>query len=200
MEDHVVNYPVLEIFTSLQGEGFHMGKGATFIRLAGCNLRCSWCDTQAALDIAQAVEMNAKEIVFAYKIPHHHVVITGGEPTMYNLKPLVRELHKLGKYVAIETNGTNPVPPEWGIDWITVSPKPQSNYTLQCKANELKYIVDDNFDIACIATNAVDEGLTFLQVESGRPESLQKAFNLINQFPEKRLRLGVQLHKILGLR
>lgn len=200
MENQFLHYPVFEIFTSIQGEGFHMGKGTTFIRLAGCNLRCNWCDTQAAFDISQAVEMNAIEILSAYKMPHRHVVITGGEPTIYNLKPLVRELHKLGKYVAIETNGTNPVPPEWGIDWVTVSPKPQSNYVLQCKANELKYVVDDHFDIACIAKNAVDEGLTFLQVESGRPESLQKAIDLINQFPEKQLRLGIQLHRILGLR
>lgn len=174
MEGYIIRYPVLEIFTSLQGEGFHMGKGTTFIRLAGCNLRCSWCDTQTAFDIAQASKMSAMEIVSTYKIPHHHVVITGGEPTMYNLKPLVTELHKLDKYVAIETNGTNPVPPEWGIDWITVSPKPESNYTLQCKANELKYVVDNHFDIDCIAANAVPEGLTFLQIESGRPNLSKK--------------------------
>jgi len=200
MEDHSIRYPVLEVFTSLQGEGFHMGKGTTFIRLAGCNLRCSWCDTQKAFDVTQAAEMSATEIISAHIIPHHHVVITGGEPTMYNLRPLVTELHKLGKFVAIETNGTNPVPPEWEVDWITASPKPESNYSLQCKTNELKYVVDDNFDINCIATNAVPEGLTFLQIESGRSESFRKAYHLINQFPEMRLRLGVQLHKILGLR
>ncbi len=200
MDDLNVRYPVIEIFTSIQGEGFHMGKGAAFIRLAGCNLHCSWCDTPAAFDVKSAVQMSASEIVSYAEMPHDHVVITGGEPTLYNLNPLIVELHKAGKYVAIETNGTNPIPSEWKIDWITASPKPESNYSLQCKANELKYIVDDHFTVDCIAANAVPEGLTFLQVESGRSASFQKAYQLIHQYPEKRLRLGIQLHKIFGLR
>jgi len=199
MDEYDICYPVIEIFTSLQGEGFHMGKGTTFIRLAGCNLRCGWCDTQTAFEVANAVKMSTTEIL-SHSMPHHHVVITGGEPTLYNLGPLISELHKIDKYVAIETNGTNPIPAEWNVDWITASPKPQSNYALHCKANELKYVVDEHFSIDCIASGTVPEGLTFLQIESGRQESFQKAYHLINQFPEKRLRLGIQLHKMLNIR
>lgn len=194
------SYPVVEIFTSIQGEGFHMGKGATFIRLAGCNLRCCWCDTQYSFDTSKARWMSSQEIIKTNHMPHPHVVITGGEPTLYNLEPLVSELHKAGKYVAIETNGTNPIPREWGIDWITVSPKPDSEYTLNCCPDELKYVVDDEFSVDFIAQHDVPEGRIYLQVESGRVESAQKAYNLINQYPKLGLRLGIQLHKILDVR
>lgn len=195
-----VVYPIFEMFSSIQGEGYHMGKGTTFIRVAGCNLRCSWCDTQHSFDLSKARWMSASEIVAETIIPHHHVVITGGEPTLYELGPLVTALHALGKYVAIETNGTNPIPVEWEIDWITASPKPSSGYSLLCQADELKYVVDDEFTIDCITAQNIPEGRIFLQVESARIESAQKGYEIINRFPERRLRMGVQLHKILNIR
>lgn len=195
-----IMYPVIEIFTSIQGEGFHIGKGATFIRVAGCNLRCSWCDTEHSFDLAKAQWMSATEIVGAEQFSHEHVVITGGEPTLYELGPLVRELHKSGKYVAIETNGTNPIPVEWGVDWITASPKPGSGFALACRADELKYVVDEEFNIDCIIHHNLPEGRIFLQVESGRQESAQKVYDLINQYPDRRLRIGIQLHKVLNIR
>lgn len=177
-----------------------MGKGTTFIRLAGCNLRCSWCDTQHSFDLSQAHWMSAQEIVNQTQIPHHHVVITGGEPTLYDLGPLVLELHKLGKYVAIETNGTNSIPSEWKIDWVTASPKPDSGYALCCQADELKYVVDDEFTIDCITDQDMAEGRIYLQVESGRQESAQKGYEIICRFPERNLRMGIQLHKVLNVR
>ena len=195
-----VLYPIIEIFSSIQGEGFHMGKGSTFIRVAGCNLRCSWCDTQHSFDVSQARWISAEQIVEEEQILHRHVVITGGEPTLYDLGPLVQELHKLGKYVALETNGTNPVPVEWAIDWVTASPKPGSGFALCCQADELKYVVDDEFTIDCITKRDMPEGRIFLEVESGRQESAQKAYDFIQRFPEQRLRLGIQLHKILEVR
>lgn len=193
-------YPIIEIFTSIQGEGFHMGKGTTFIRLAGCNLRCPWCDTKNSFDLSNSRWMSAQEIIQKTPMPHHHVVITGGEPTLYNLEPLVNELHKLEKYVAIETNGTNPIPPEWEIDWITASPKPGSGYALNCNPDELKYVVDDDFSIDVIASNRVPEGRIYLQVESCRGESAQRAYEIINQYPDLGLRLGIQLHKVINVR
>ncbi len=195
-----VQYPIIEIFSSIQGEGFHMGKGTTFIRVAGCNLRCSWCDTKHSFELSNARWMSAREIVEVEQIPHKHVVITGGEPTLYNLGPLVQELHLLGKYVAIETNGTNSIPVEWGIDWITSSPKPSSGYALLCHADELKYVVDDEFTIDCITKQDMPEGRIFLQVESAKLESAQKGYEIINRFPERSLRLGIQLHKVLNVR
>lgn len=195
-----IQYPIIESFTSIQGEGFHMGKGATFLRVAGCNLRCQWCDTSYSFDSSKARLMSAQEIVAEIQMPHQHIVITGGEPTLYDLGPLVQELHKLGKYVAIETNGTNPVPKDWGIDWITASPKPSSGYALACPADELKYVVDDELSIENITEREIPEARIFLQVESGRPESAQKAYDLIQQYPERHLRLGIQLHKFLNVR
>lgn len=111
-------YRVNEIFYSLQGEGCHTGTPATFVRLCGCNLRCPFCDTHhdtgapmTARDIAAAVSAH----------PANTVIITGGEPSLWPLGPLVDALHHAGKTVHIETNGTNPVPDT--IDWITCSPK-----------------------------------------------------------------------------
>lgn len=200
MEKLDILYLIIEIFSSIQGEGFHMGKGATFIRVAGCNLRCSWCDTEYSFDLSKAKWMSVDDIVAAECFSHQLVVITGGEPSLYNLEPLVQALHKLGKYVAIETNGTNPIPVEWGIDWITASPKPANGFALSCRADELKYVVDDEFSIDVISKHIVPEGRIFLQIESGRQESLQKAYDLINRYPELQLRLGMQMHKVLNFK
>lgn len=200
MTKTTIRYPIIESFTSIQGEGFHSGKGATFIRVAGCNLRCRWCDTVYSFDLTKARWMSGQEIIDEIQMPHQHIVITGGEPTLYDLGPLVQELHKRGKYVAVETNGTKPIPAEWGIDWITASPKPSNDYALSCQADELKYVVDDEFRIENINDQAVPEGRIFLQVESGRPESAQKIYDLIQRYPERRLRLGIQLHKVLNVR
>lgn len=194
----IVRYPIIEVFESLQGEGTHSGLGATFIRLAGCNLRCSWCDTSHSFDVDKAPTYTTEELIEAFSFKQPIVVITGGEPTLHDLGPLVRALHRQKKVVCIETNGTNPIPVEWGIDWITVSPKPQSGYKIACRADELKYVVDDQFELACIRFDLVEQGRIVLQVESCRPESAQKAYEMITGNPDFHLRLGVQLHKLVG--
>ena len=193
-----VRYPIVEIFESLQGEGTHSGIGATFIRLAGCNLRCSWCDTRHSFDVDSATTYTTAELSETFSFKQPLVVITGGEPTLHDLGPLVRELHRQDKFVCIETNGTTPIPVEWGIDWITVSPKPQSEYTIACRADELKYVVDDHFKLEFIRVDLVQQGRVFLQVESCRPESAQKAYDMIIGNADLHLRLGVQLHKVVG--
>lgn len=193
-----ITYPIIEIFSSIQGEGYHTGLPATFIRLAGCNLNCSWCDTKEALNLSNAVQMTVDEVVSKLFKPRL-VIITGGEPTMYDLGPLVEQLHKHNKYVAIETNGTNTIPLSWEIDWVTASPKPASEYRLLCRADELKYVIDDDFDVKMINERAVPQGKIFLQVEGGRAESAQKAYNIVMQHPEMELRIGIQLHKVLNV-
>lgn len=190
-------YPIVEVFESIQGEGTFLGLGASFIRLAGCNLRCPWCDTEHSFDVQAASRLSVDAILGTWRFTQPLVVITGGEPTLYDLGPLVRELKKLGKYVTLETNGTNPVPDEWGIDWVTVSPKPGSNYAINCRADELKYVVDDDFEIGVIQTERVPLRHIYLQVESGRPESAARAFTLVTMNPHLNLRVGVQLHKVL---
>ncbi|WP_333594817.1 7-carboxy-7-deazaguanine synthase QueE [Anaerospora hongkongensis] len=190
-------YPIVEVFESIQGEGAFLGLGASFIRLAGCNLRCSWCDTKHSFDVQAASLLSVDAILGTWRFTQPLVVITGGEPTLHDLGPMVRALKKLGKYVTLETNGTNPVPDEWGIDWVTVSPKPGSNYAINCRADELKYVVDDDFEIGVIQTERVPLRHIYLQVESGRPESAARAFTLVTMNPDLHLRVGVQLHKIL---
>lgn len=190
-------YPIIEVFESIQGEGTFLGLGASFIRLAGCNLRCPWCDTKHSFDVQEASLLSVDAILGTWRFAQPLVVITGGEPTLHDLGPLVRELKKLGKFVTLETNGTNPVPNEWGIDWVTVSPKPGSNYAINCRADELKYVVDDDFEIGVIQTERVPLQRIYLQVESGRPESASRAFTLVTMNPDLHLRVGVQLHKVL---
>lgn len=192
-------YPVVEVFESIQGEGSFMGLGAIFIRLAGCNLSCPWCDTKYAFDDKAARMLDAEEILTTWKFTQLIVVITGGEPTLYNLGPLVRALKEQGRFVTLETNGTNLVPDVWGLDWITVSPKPGSNYAINCRVDDLKYVVDDNFDIDVIEVERVPSGHIYLQVESGRPESAARAFHFVMANPHLHLRVGVQLHKVLNV-
>ncbi|MBP3739441.1 MAG: radical SAM protein [Muribaculaceae bacterium] len=113
-------YPVNEIFHSLQGEGYHTGTASVFIRLSGCNLRCDFCDT----DHEHSTLMSLPEIV--EKVNQYPlaplIVLTGGEPSLWIDDTLVSGLKTLtGKRIAIETNGTRPLPQ--GIDWVTLSPK-----------------------------------------------------------------------------
>jgi len=109
-----------EVFCSLQGEGHFTGTPAVFIRLAGCNLKCPFCDTQHE----PFVEMTEEEVVSAAaSFAPRHAVITGGEPTLQLSARLVEGLHKAGFFVQMETNGTQPLPEACDIDWITCSPK-----------------------------------------------------------------------------
>ena len=114
-------YHINEIFYSLQCEGFHTGRPAVFVRFAGCNLRCPFCDT----DFSHSEPMTAEQIarrVFDYSThPHTLIVLTGGEPSLQVDNELVDALHAHQQTVTIETNGTRPVPDN--IDWVTVSPK-----------------------------------------------------------------------------
>ena len=194
-----MRYPVIEVFTSVQGEGTFSGLGADFIRLAGCNLRCSWCDTAHSYDVAAATMLDVEEILAKWQFGQPIVVITGGEPTLYDLGPLVQALKARGNFVTLETNGTNPVPAAWGIDWITVSPKPDSDYVINCCANELKYVVDDNFSVDDIQADRVPPRHIYLQVESCKPESAARAVRIVTENAKLQLRVGIQLHKVLNV-
>jgi len=120
-------YPINEIFYSIQGEGALVGTPAHFIRFAGCNLKCSWCDTDFSrkMDLS---EHDIMDILNNIRTSSDLVVLTGGEPCMYELAPLTGCLVRDGYRIQIETNGTllSRIPNE--VDWITVSPKPDFNY------------------------------------------------------------------------
>ena len=107
-----------EIFYSLQGEGFHTGTPAVFVRFSGCNLKCSFCDTRHE----EGILMSDEDILQAISaFPSNVVILTGGEPSLWIDQTFIDLLHMAGKYICIETNGRNPLPE--GIDWVTCSPK-----------------------------------------------------------------------------
>ena len=135
----MISYPIVEIFHSVQGEGYHSGESSIFVRFGRCNLRCEWCDTDFdvfdEMSIQQIVEkiseFNCKKIIF-----------TGGEPALQNLEPLINKLRPQGYIFSIETNGTVELP-EGLIDWICVSPKDQMYPNVSIKqrfGDELKCV------------------------------------------------------------
>ena len=107
-----------EIFYSLQGEGFHTGTPALFIRFSGCNLKCPFCDTPHETGTLMSDEEIMRRVA---ECPAQTVILTGGEPSLWISDECIDQLHNLGKYVCIETNGTRPIPTS--IDWVTCSPK-----------------------------------------------------------------------------
>ena len=123
-----------EIFYSLQGEGFHTGTPAVFIRFSGCNLRCSFCDTRHEEGTMMTDEEIVREVE---KYPAPMVILTGGEPSLWIDATLIDLLHKAGKYICVETNGTHPLPE--GIDWITCSPKEGGDVVLK-QMDEVKVV------------------------------------------------------------
>ena len=191
-----MKYPVVELFDSIQGEGVHIGRPVTFVRLAGCNLRCPWCDTKESHEIKVSDFVSAQEI--AEQCKREVVVITGGEPTIHNLKDLVSELKRRKKYVCIETNGTHAIPKNWEIDWVTVSPKSQSNFEIHCEPNEIKYVVDHAFMDDLI--NASHGCQVWLQPEGNKPQMRERAFAMVMRNSNSNVRMGLQLHKIMEVK
>lgn len=115
-------YPVMEAFYTLQGEGAHTGKAAYFIRLAGCDVGCVWCDVKESWDTQKHPMLTVENIVTqAAANPARIAVITGGEPLMHDLGPLTRALKQSGFAIHIETSGAHPL--SGGLDWICLSPK-----------------------------------------------------------------------------
>lgn len=125
-----------EIFYSLQGEGFHTGTPAVFVRFSGCNLKCSFCDTRHEDGVMMSDEDILAEV---QKYPARMVILTGGEPSLWIDEDFIALLHRAGKYVCIETNGTHPLPE--GIDWVTCSPKQGGKLRL-ARMDEVKVVYE----------------------------------------------------------
>jgi organic radical activating enzyme len=146
MQTEVVNtatsLPVMESFYTIQGEGFHQGKAAYFIRLGGCDVGCVWCDVKESWDADKHPKLEIPDIVeAAAKHTGRLAVVTGGEPLMHNCEPLTTELHKAGFMTNIETSGSYPLSGQW--DWICLSPKKFKAPLPEIlpKANELKVVI-----------------------------------------------------------
>ena len=131
-------YPIVEIFHSVQGEGFHAGIPHVFVRFGTCNLRCEWCDTDFLTYDERTLESVVEEVL-SYDCDR--VIFTGGEPAMQDLATIGSALKGHGIDLSIETNGTIPVDPI--IDWICVSPKDQlypNTKIKQRSGDELKVV------------------------------------------------------------
>lgn len=187
-----------EIFCSIQGEGYHTGTPAIFIRFSGCNLRCPFCDTKHE----EGQRMSDEEII--EKIKNYKpslVVLTGGEPSLFIDEGFVEKLHTIGKYVAIETNGTHKVPSN--IDWVTCSPKSdfcdKADVVVE-RCDELKVVytyqnIDKWLDIEAL--------YYYLQPCDTKDE--QKNKEIISSVVEKcidnpKWRISLQTQKILNVR
>ena len=137
----------MEAFYTIQGEGFHQGKAAYFIRLGGCDVGCIWCDVKESWDVSRHPQIDIDLIVQnALTFPGRLAVITGGEPLMHNCAGLTDALHDEGFQTNIETSGAYPVSGEW--DWICLSPKkfkPPLPGIMQL-ANELKVVIFNKSD------------------------------------------------------
>lgn len=196
-------YALNEVFYSFQGEGYHMGKLAVFIRLAGCNLQCPFCDTKfEANEHVTAEQILEKALSFGKEC--RFAVITGGEPTLQDLDELLTALKSKQYYIAIETNGTKGLSDCAAalVDWITVSPKPQTKYFISDKLpfiSEVKYVVDDNFGLNCINYD-IDTSRIWLQPMSNTVRSKKKILTMLASISDSkqvmRIRAGAQLHKI----
>lgn len=141
--------PLMEEFYTIQGEGFNTGKAAYFIRLGGCDVGCHWCDVKESWDAElHPLTPSQKIIENAAKFPAKAVVVTGGEPLIYNLDKLTVGLKALGIKTFIETSGAYPLSGTW--DWICLSPKKFKAPRLEVseKANELKVIIFNKSDFA----------------------------------------------------
>lgn len=193
-----------EIFYSLQGEGHYTGTPAVFIRLAGCNLRCWFCDTE----FTTYREMTDQEILDEVKqYPCRHIVITGGEPTLQLTPSLTTLLHSHGYYLMLETNGTTPLAPGCEIDWITCSPKRKAQNSAEyhpvrlAHIDELKVVFDGETQAlpALLQIPASEYRLQPCSTkDTVRDRAIQQAtVDYILQHPE--WRLSLQTHLLLEI-
>lgn len=194
-------YPVMEHFYTLQGEGFWAGNAAYFIRLAGCDVGCFWCDVKESWDEAAHPTLTLDELITALQhTTTERVVITGGEPFLHNLEALTDVLHQHNYKVHIETSGTQPLTGQF--DWICFSPKkfkaPLVEY--YAVAHELKVIIHNQHDLSWAESHAVlcpPNTLLYLQPQWYRPESVNWIIDYVKENP--RWRLSLQTHKYLDI-
>lgn len=194
--------PLMEEFYTIQGEGFHSGKAAYFIRLGGCDVGCHWCDVKESWDAELHPLTSADQIVEnAEKYPGKAVVITGGEPLIYNLDYLTAELQKRGIKTFIETSGAYPLSGSW--DWICLSPKKfkAPKPEIGPVAGELKVIIFNKSDFIWAEEHAglVSENCKlYLQPEwSKAAEVTPFIINYVMQNPK--WEISLQTHKYLNI-
>lgn len=194
--------PLMEAFYSLQGEGFYKGTAAYFIRLGGCDVGCHWCDVKESW-AAEAHPLVPVDTIVTDALAHSKtMIITGGEPLMWNLDLLTEKLRAAGARTHIETSGAHPL--SGTFDWICLSPKKIKRPVgdvLQ-KANELKMVIYNNNDFLFaeeMAAQVSPDCLLYLQPEwSKRNKVIPKIVNYVMAHPQ--WKASLQMHKYLDIR
>ena len=194
--------PVVEEFFSVQGEGFHTGKPAYFIRLGGCDIGCSWCDTRYSWNAELHPMEDVSELIAnTLNSGTDSVVVTGGEPLMWNLDLLCSELKRHKIMTFLETSGAYPLSGKW--DWICLSPKLQNPPLpgIFQKADELKVIVQDLADFGWAEKNRslVESGChCYLQPEWSRySEIIPEIVEYVKR--ERGWKISLQTHKFMQI-
>jgi 7-carboxy-7-deazaguanine synthase len=194
--------PLMEEFYTIQGEGYHSGKAAYFIRVGGCDVGCHWCDVKESWDASLHPLTDTDRIIEnASRFPAKAVVVTGGEPTIYNLTYLTAQFKKIGIQTFIETSGAYPLTGSW--DWICLSPKktmPPLPLNIP-RADELKIIVHNKNDFEWAeqyAAHVDSRCLLFLQPEwSKRSELMPLIVDYVMKYPK--WNVSLQTHKYMNI-
>jgi organic radical activating enzyme len=190
----------MEMFYSLQGEGYHQGKAAFFIRLAGCDVGCVWCDVKESWDASKHPELSVEAIVkSALEHPGRLAIVTGGEPLLHDLAALTTALKAAGFETNIETSGSSPMSGDW--DWVCLSPKKFKAPLAEMLplASELKVVVFNNSDFDWAEQHAKlvrSDCKLYLQPEWDKQAQITPlAIDYIKANPQ--WELSAQLHKYI---
>jgi 7-carboxy-7-deazaguanine synthase len=199
---HTTRLPVMEHFYTLQGEGFHQGKAAYFIRLGGCDVGCVWCDVKDSWDSGKHPLVKIDELLsYVAKTPAAIVVITGGEPLMHDLTDLTRQLKQAGYKTHLETSGAYPLTGDW--DWICLSPKKFKAPLpgVLPKANELKVVIFNKSDFDWAEKHAKEVAANcklYLQPEWYKADQITPlVIEYIKAHPQ--WELSLQIHKYINV-
>lgn len=199
---HLTHLPVVETFHSVQGEGTWMGVNAFFIRLAGCDVGCPWCDTKISWNIKRYPHIKISDLVMeAIKAYPAIVVITGGEPLMRDLTELTRQLKEQDLRVHLETSGSHPF--SGHFDWVTFSPKKFKfpHNSIYHQVSELKVIIKDASDLSWAEQNAARVPVNVVKYLQADWET-ESSNELVMQYVLNHAdwRISLQTHKLLGVR
>jgi 7-carboxy-7-deazaguanine synthase len=204
VKDHVTPFvlPLMEDFYTIQGEGFYQGHAAYFIRLGGCDVGCVWCDVKESWDASAHPFIHVDEMTARAKQSGTNlVVVTGGEPVMYDLSALTSSLRKAGLKTNIETSGVYPLTGTW--DWICFSPKKfkAPDPSIYEQANELKAIIYNRSDFSWAEEHAQKVNKDchlFLQPEwSKEKEMLPLIIDYVKESPQ--WTVSLQIHKYMNI-
>lgn len=196
-----MDLPLMEAFYTLQGEGFHKGSAAYFVRIGGCDVGCHWCDVKESWDAEKHPPTAIDKIVSTARKYSNIVVVTGGEPLMWNMKPLTDAFKKVKMQTHIETSGAYPLTGHW--DWFCLSPKKNKLPTAAAyaRADELKVIIHnkDDFRFAKEQASKVNEGcVLYLQPEwSKRDQMMPLMVDYVLQ--NSKWKVSLQTHKYLKI-